>query len=82
MKNWIIVFCDLEKSMEYFASAVIAVSSNPCVRPTPRTKISFLLLSIWTGELLCTPKITKFLLQSKFGTWKSELESRPISYQE
>ena len=30
---------DLEKSVEYWTSAVNAVSSNPCVGPLPRIKI-------------------------------------------
>ena len=54
-------FCNLEKLIEYSASAVIFVSSNLCVEPLPRTEISFLLLSIWTDELLSTPKITALL---------------------
>ena len=54
-------FCNLEKLIEYSASAVIFVSSNLCVGPLPRTEISFLLLSIWTDELLSTPKITTLL---------------------
>ena len=48
-------FCNLEKLIEYSASAVIFVG------PLPRTEISFLLLSIWTDELLSTPKITTLL---------------------
>ena len=58
-------FCNLEKIIEYSASAVIFGSSNLCVGPLPRTEISFLLLSIWTDELLSTPKITTFLCRSK-----------------
>ena len=54
-------FCNLEKLIEYSASAVIFVSSNLCVEPLARTEITFLLLSIWTDELLSTPKITTLL---------------------
>ena len=54
------LFLDSVKSIEYLASAVIVVSSNPCVRPSPRTKICFLLSSICTEELLSTPQITTF----------------------
>ena len=65
---------DVEKFIEYSASAVIVVSSNPCGRPLPRTKISFVLLSTRTDELWPTLKITTFLSHSKFGTEKSERE--------
>ena len=79
MKN---VLCDFKKLIEYSASSVTVVSSNLCVEPLPRTKIYTFLLSIWTNELLSTPKITTFLPQSKFGTAKSERESNPIPYLE
>ena len=49
--------------MEYLSSAVMVVSSNPCVGPSPRAQISFFLLSIRTDELLPTPKIITFLPQ-------------------
>ena len=71
----------LKKSIEYLTSAVIVVSSNACVGPLSRTKISsFFLLSIWTDELSSTPKITTFLHQSKPGNKKSERDSDPIPY--
>ena len=39
------LLCDYEKLIEYFVSAVNAVSSNSCVGPSPRIKIFFPLLS-------------------------------------
>ena len=42
----------LEKLIEYSISAVNVVSSNPCVGPITRIKISLFLLSIWIYELL------------------------------
>ena len=68
--------CHLEKLIEYLASAVILVSSNPCVGPSTRTKIYFFLLSICTEKLLLTPKT--FLSQSKPRNKKGEQESNPI----
>ena len=56
--------------MEYLASAVIVVSSNPHVGPSPRTEIIFPLLSICTDELLSTPKIVVFL--RSFGSEKNK----------
>ena len=61
--------CDLRKLIEYCADAVIVVTSNPCVAPLPRTKISFFLLSICTVQLLSTPKIT-FLFFTPIKIWK------------
>ena len=72
------LFFDLEKFIEYSVSAVILVSSYPCLGPLPRTKISFFLLSICSDELLSAQKIITFLPQSKFGSEKSERESNPI----
>ena len=43
---------------------------------------SLFLLSVCTDELISTPEITTFLLQSKFGIEKSERESNPIQYSE
>ena len=68
--------CHLEKLIEYLDSAVILVSSNPCVGPSTRTKIYFFLLSICTEKLLLTPKT--FLSQSKPRNKKGEQESNPI----
>ena len=50
-------FLDLEKLIEYSTSAVIVVSSYPCVGPSPRTNTPFLLLSICINGLFSTPKI-------------------------
>ena len=61
--------------MECLASAVIVVSYNTSVGPSPRTKISFFLLPIYTEELLSTPKIATFLPQSNLRYEKSERES-------
>ena len=53
---------DLEKLIEYWASAVNLVSSNPCVGPLLRIqKTSSFLLSICTDELILTQKIMTFL---------------------
>ena len=41
---------DLEKLIEYSPSVGTVVSSNPCVGPLPRIKISLFLLSVWTYE--------------------------------
>ena len=68
--------------MEYSASEVIVVLSNPCVGRLQRTKILFFLLSVCTYELLSTPKIRTFLPQSKFGKEKRERESNAIPYLE
>ena len=74
--------CDLEKLIEYLASAVIAVSSNFYIGPSPRTNIPFFLLSVCTDELLSTSKITTFLSQSKPWYEKSERKSNSIPYPE
>ena len=71
---------DIVKFIEYLASAVIVVLSDPCIGLSPRTKISFLLLSIRTDELLSTPKIITFFAKSKFECEESEQESNPIPY--
>ena len=51
---------DLEKLIEYWASAVNVVSTDPCVSPLPRIKISFHWLSTWRDELISTPKMMTF----------------------
>ena len=73
---------NLVKLIEYFASAITTVSSNPCVWPSPRTKIYFFLLSICNDELLSTQKIIALLPQSKFGNEKSERELNSTLYPE
>ena len=49
-------FFDCVKLIEYIASAVNVESSNPCVSPSPRIKVSSPLLSICTDELLSATK--------------------------
>ena len=73
---------DLEKSIEYYVSAVSEALSNPFVCPLPRIKISLLLLLARTEELISTPKIMAFVTQLKFGIEKSERESNPIPHPE
>ena len=69
---------DLEKLIEYRASTTKVVSSNPCVRPFPRIKVSFFLLSICLEELISTPKIVTFLITLPSVNESFELESNPI----
>ena len=66
---------DLEKLIEYWASAVNVVSSNSYVGPLPSSKISFFLLSICTDELMSIPKITSFLPMLLSGNETNERES-------
>ena len=72
------VLFDIEKLIEYWDSAVNVVSSNPCVGPIPRIKISFPLLSTCTDELKSTPKIMTFLPPLPSGNENPERESNPI----
>ena len=58
------------------------IPSNSCVAPSPRTKMSFFLLSTSTNELLPTPKITTFLPKPKSGYEQTERELNPIPYPE
>ena len=51
--------------MEYLASAVIVITFNPCIVPSPTTNTSFFLLSICSDEISSTPKTTTFFPQSK-----------------
>ena len=67
---------DLKKLIEHWASAANEVSSNPCVGPIPRIKIS--LLSVCTDELISTPKIMTFLPILPPGSENSEHEPNPI----
>ena len=69
---------DLEKLIEYWASADKAVSSSHCVGPIPRNKIYFFLLSICTDDVMSIPKTTTFLLTQPSGNGNSERESNPI----
>ena len=54
------LFPESVKLIEYFASAVNVVSSNPWVGPLPRIKIYFPVLSTFTDELISAPKIITF----------------------
>ena len=51
------LFPDYVKLVGYWASAFIVVSSNYCVGPSPKIKISFHLLSTCTDDLISAPKI-------------------------
>ena len=46
--------------MGHIASAVNVVSSNPCAGPSPRIKISFPLLSIYTDKFTSAPHTIAF----------------------
>ena len=59
------LFLNEIKLIEYLLF-VFAASSNPCVGPSPRTKIYFFLLSVCVGELLSRPKTMTFLPIPKF----------------
>ena len=54
-------FCDLEKLIEYSASAVNVALPNPCVCPLPKIDISLFLLLVFIDELISTPTIMTFL---------------------
>ena len=64
--------------MGYIASAVNVVSSNPCVGPSPRIKISFLLLSIFTDQLILVSKIKTFLPILQPVNENTKQESNPM----
>ena len=67
--------------MDYAAFAVNVASSNPCVRPLLRIKISFFLLSACAEELLSAPNIITFLpSQLQSDNEKNPRESNPIPY--
>ena len=65
------------KLIEYIFSA-ISICSSPSVGPIPRTYIFFFLLSIWTEELISTPKINIFLPNPPLGNEKLPLLSNPV----
>ena len=73
-----ISYFDLEKLIEYLVSAVNVVSSNRCVRPSPRIKISLFLLSTCADELISTHKIMRFLPMLPSGNINSECKSNPM----
>ena len=62
----------------YLASAVIVVSSNPCVGHSARTKTFFLLSSICTEKLLFNLKIMTFLPQLQSGNENCVHSWKPI----
>ena len=47
--------------VEYSVFSVMAVSSNPSTGPSPKTEISFYLLSVCVEEPLSVPNIITFL---------------------
>ena len=71
---------DLEKLIQYSATAVNVVSSKSRVGPLTRIKVSLFLLWTCTDELISTPKITIFLPPKKFGIGKRERESNRVPY--
>ena len=72
-----LLFCCV-KLIGYFASAVYAVSSNPCVGSSSKIRISLFLLSAYTDELISAPKIMTFLPILPSGNENSERESSPM----
>ena len=70
---------DFEKLIEYWVSAVDIVSPNHCVGPKPKIKISFLLLSICTDEVISTSKIMTVLPMLPSGNECSDSESNPLT---
>ena len=69
---------DFEKLTECWASPANVASSNPYVGHVPRIKIYFPLLSIYTDELISTPKINTFLPMLPSSNKNSERQSSPI----
>ena len=58
------------------------MGSNPCVRPLPKIKMFFFLLSIFIDELISTPKIITFLHNPVPENEKLPCLSNPIPYPE
>ena len=54
------------------------VSSNPCVGPSPKIKISFPLLSTCTDELISASKIMSFFPMVPSGNENYERELTPM----
>ena len=69
---------DLEKLIEYWASANNVVSSGLCVGPLPQIKVYFFLSSICRDELILTPKIMTFLTTLPSDNKNSEREWNPM----
>ena len=61
------------------ASAVNMISSNPCVSPSPRIRISFSLLSMCRNELISSANVTAFLPKLPSLNKDFEQESNPMS---
>ena len=66
------------KLIEYLASGVNVVSSNACVGPSPRIKISLFLLSTCTDELISAPTVMTFLSTLPSVNENSEGQSNPM----
>ena len=62
-----------------FSSAVNVVSSNPCVGPSPKIKISLFLLSVCTDELISAPEAKTFFAMCPSVNVNSEGESNPMT---
>ena len=73
-----ILFLGCVKLIGYLASAVNVVSSNLCVGPSLRIKISVFLLSIFTDQLISAPKILTFFCILPSVNENSEREPNPI----
>ena len=73
------LFLGFGKLIEYLASAVTAVPSNPCIGPSLRTKIYIFSIIVCVDELLSA---VTFLSKSKCGIEKRECESSPMLYPE
>ena len=56
------------------------ISSNPCYGPSPKIKISLVLPSICTVELISAPKIMTVFPMVPPGNENSEQESKAMSY--
>ena len=65
------------KLIRYIGSAFNVVSSNPCIGPSGRIKISFPLLSICTDGLISGPKIMTLFPIIPSLNKNSERESNP-----
>ena len=74
-----IFFFGCVKLLGYIAFAAKVVSSNPCVGPSPRIKMSLFLLLKCTDELISAPKImTSFPMPSSVNK-TSQQESNPMT---
>ena len=69
---------DLEKLIEYLASPVNVVLSNPCIGSLSRIKIYLFLLSLCTDEFIWVPKIMTYLPTLSSVNENTERELNPI----